>query len=306
MVLAVAGIIFVAIGQAGINPKVAANGSFSPTPVAVMSKLLGASTSTPPPTATFLPPTPPPPPHLAIVPRVPIWSDEFNAPVGTSPNPTKWHLDTGGGGWGNNEWEYYTNSPANASQDGQGHLVITARRPVRAPGNCSVGPCDITSARLETQGLFAGTYGRFEARIKAPVGLGLWPAFWLLPDDDIGEIDIMETNGRDPGIVSGTLHGPGTEKTGGLSRQMGMLPGNMADEFHIYAVDWTPAGIVWSVDGQVFHTVKRTDPRLSHWAYDKPFYVLLNLAVGSEDPGYPDATTSFPAKMLVDYVRVYR
>ena len=235
-----------------------------------------------------------------------VWSDEFNAAAGTPPDPTKWNMDVGGGGWGNNEWEYYTSGADNVAQDGRGYLVITARRPAGPPGGCAYGPCDITSARLQTEGRFATTYGRIESRIKVPVGRGLWPAFWMLPPDDSGEIDIMENNGREPSVVSGTLHGPGFSGPMGLSAEDHFLPGNMADVFHVYAVDWSPAAITWSVDGRVFQTISRDDPRVKAWVYDRPYYLLLNLAVGSADPGYPDATTAFPAQMLIDYVRVYR
>lgn len=274
----------------------------SPEPFENMPSLLGASATTPAPSLISLPiimPTPAPP--------KPIWSDEFSGPSGTLPDPAKWNIDVGGGGWGNDEWQYYTDSPANAAHDGQGHLVITAHRPASPPGGCDYGPCDITSARLQTEGLFSATYGRFEARIKVPAGRGLWPAFWMLSNDDVGEIDIMENNGRDPSITSGTMHGPGVSGAGGISAAMNYSPGNTAaDAFHVFAVAWTPQAVTWYVDGQAFQTVRKGDPRIREWVYDRPYYLLLNMAVGSEDPGYPDATTPFPARLVVDYVRVYR
>ncbi len=254
-------------------------------------------------------PPPPTPASIADISpvRALIWSDDFGAPAGTVPDPAKWNIDTGGGGWGNGEWEYYENSAGNAAQDGQGHLVITALSPARPSGGCAFGPCNITSARLQTDGLFAATYGRIEARIKAPAGQGLWPAFWMLPEDDSGEIDIMENNGRDPSIISGTLHGPGYAGPAGIAAELRLFPGgSAADVFHVYSVDWTAQSIVWSVDGRIFQTIRKGDPRVGAWVFNRPYYILLNLAVGSEDPGYPDESTSFPAKLVIDYVRVYR
>ncbi len=270
----------------------------SPRPA--QPKLLGADTS---PTST---PTPAPAPQPT--PPQPIWADEFNGPAGTPADPARWNTDTGGWGWGNDEWEYYLPGTANAAQDGAGHLVITARRPASPPGPCALGPCNITSARLQTQGLFAVQYGRIETRLKTPAGNGLWPAFWMLPadDSDTGEIDIMENNGRDPGIISGTLHGPGFTGAGGIARELQFLPGTgAASSFHVYAVDWSPQAITWSVDGTAYQTVRQSSLG-SRWIYNRPYYLLLNLAVGGDDPGYPDATTSFPASLIVDYVRIYK
>lgn len=236
----------------------------------------------------------------------PVWADEFNGPASRAPDPSKWNHDLGGDGWGNAEWQYYTGSNQNAALDGAGHLVITAKRPEHPAGHCAEGPCDITSARLQTDGLLATQYGRIEARLQTPAGLGLWPAFWMVASDDTGEIDIMENNGREPGIISGSLHSYNYTPAHGLSTDFELPNLSASAGFHIYAVDWSASQIVWSVDGHSYQTIKKSDPAAAHWVFDRPYYLLLNLAVGSEDPGYPDGTTTFPARLVVDYVRVYR
>ncbi|WP_327031034.1 family 16 glycosylhydrolase [Micromonospora sp. NBC_01740] len=238
------------------------------------------------------------------------WQDEFNASAGTPVDQSKWRFDIGGGGWGNNERQYYTNSTSNAVHDGQGNLVITARRENPANYQCHYGRCEYTSARLLTAATFTQAYGRFEARIKIPRGQGIWPAFWMLGNDmggvgwpNAGEIDIMENIGREPNTVYGTIHGPGYSGGGGItgSRTIGQP---LADTFHTYRVDWEPNSIIWYLDGVEFH---RVDPgRLggNRWVFDHPFFMILNVAVGGNWPGYPDASTQFPQQMLVDYVRV--
>ncbi|GGM22281.1 endo-1,3-beta-glucanase [Micromonospora sonchi] len=239
------------------------------------------------------------------------WQDEFNAPAGTPVDQSKWRFDIGGHGWGNNERQYYTNSTSNAVHDGQGNLVITARRENPANYQCHYGRCEYTSARLLTSATFSQAYGRFEARIKIPRGQGIWPAFWMLGNNfgsvgwpASGEIDIMENIGREPTTVHGTVHGPGYSGGGGIggSRTIGQP---LADTFHTYRVDWEPNVIRWYLDGQEFF---RVDPgRLggNRWVFDHPFFMILNVAVGGEWPGYPDGSTQFPQQMLVDYVRVY-
>ncbi|MEO3748444.1 family 16 glycosylhydrolase [Plantactinospora sp. B5E13] len=238
-----------------------------------------------------------------------VWSDEFNAPAGTAPDGNKWRHDTGGGGWGNNERQYYTNSTSNAAHDGNGNLVITARRD--NPGNyqCHYGRCEYTSARLLTANTFTRTYGRFEARIKVPRGQGIWPAFWMLggmPWPDMGEIDIMENIGREPGNLYGTLHGPGYSGGNAISSRY-TLPGGQAfaDAFHTFAVDWAPDSITWYVDGIQYARKTPADLNGNRWVFDHPFFMIMNVAVGGNWPGYPDATTTFPQQMLIDYVRVW-
>ena len=241
-------------------------------------------------------------------------SDEFLGAAGAAPDTAAWVFDRGGEPqWGNEEWQYYTDRPENVALDGQGHLAITARRE-QLPGmaDCQVGSCDITSGRITTQDTFTATYGRFEARIKIPSGQGMWPAFWMLGTEtsgqqwpDSGEIDVMEIVGDQPDVVHGTLHARGYPEEG-ITGDHRLTGGSYADDFHTYAVDWSPDEIVWLVDGTEYLSVAkdRLEPG-QQWPFDHPFYLLLNLAVGGTWPGPPDSGTPLPARMLVDYVRVY-
>ncbi|GIE83829.1 glycoside hydrolase family 16 protein [Actinoplanes regularis] len=236
------------------------------------------------------------------------WSDEFNGASGAAVDGSKWNFDLGGGGFGNSELEYYTNSTRNVSQDGQGHLAITARK--ENPGNyqCWYGTCTYTSGRILTSGKFTQKYGRFEASIKIPKGQGIWPAFWMLGDNlgsvgwpQSGEIDIMENVGKEPNKVYGTIHGPGYSGAAGVGgSRTNSAP--LGDAFHTYAVEWSPNLIVWYFDGAEYF---RATPAQANgtWVFDHPFYIILNVAVGGNWPGSPDASTSFPQTMLVDYVR---
>lgn len=242
------------------------------------------------------------------------WQDEFNSAAGTRPSTSKWNYDLGGEpNWGNEEWQYYTNRRQNVSTDGAGNLVIQARKE-RLPGmeNCQFGTCDITSGRITTKAKFEQAYGKFEARIKVPDGAGLWPAFWMMGTniDDVGwpnngEIDIMEIIGSEPYTLYGTVHGPGYHSENGPGGET-TNSSKWEDAFHLFAVEWSPWEIVWTVDGRRYHSVTPDDiPEGADWVFDHPYYLLLNLAVGGVWPGPPNSSTRFPAKMLVDYVRVY-
>lgn len=239
-----------------------------------------------------------------------VWSDEFNARDGSAPDPSKWVLEAGGNGWGNNELEYYTSRPQN-TQIKNGNLVITVRAE-KYTGADNVTR-DYTSARLKTQGKFSRTYGRFEARIKIPYGQGMWPAFWMLGSDidqvgwpACGEIDIIENIGREPATVHGTIHGPGYSGAQGIGAPYTLPKSRFADEFHLYAVEWERNVIRFYVDENLYATRTPADlPKNTQWVYHKPFFLILNLAVGGSWPGNPDSTTTFPQVMLVDYVRVY-
>ncbi|MFI7431210.1 RICIN domain-containing protein [Micromonospora sp. NPDC049836] len=240
------------------------------------------------------------------------WSDDFNGAAGAAPDASKWRYDIGGGGWGNNELEYYTNSTRNAALDGNGNLVITARKENPNGYNCWYGSCQYTSARLLTNGTFAQAYGRFEARIKIPRGQGLWPAFWMLGSDiatnpwpNSGEIDIMENVGNQPSTVYGTLHGPGYSGGNGLGGSTSLPNGQaLADAFHTYTVDWAPDSITWYLDGVAYSRKTPADAGSNRWVFDHPFFMIMNVAVGGNWPGSPDGSTTFPQTMTIDYVRV--
>ena len=235
-----------------------------------------------------------------------VWSDEFDGPAGQSPDSANWTFDIGTD-WGNAQLEYDTDRPENVSLDGLGRLAITAREE-------SYQGRDYTSGRINTSGKYQRTRGRFEARIKLPVGQGIWPAFWLLGADfgtvgwpQCGEIDIMEYRGQLPSVASGALHGPGYSGGGALGSYY-TLPGgaNFNDDFHVFAVDWDSNSITWSIDDQAYMTIGPSDiPQGTDWVFDHDFFIVLNVAVGGNYVGPPDQTTVFPQTMLVDYVRVY-
>jgi beta-glucanase (GH16 family) len=237
------------------------------------------------------------------------WSDEFNGVSGSAPDPAKWSYDMGGNN-ANNELESYTSRPANVQQK-NGDLIITARRE-NFTGADGIAR-QYTSARIRTKGLFSQTYGRFEARIKLPLGKGIWPAFWMLGDNidavdwpKCGEIDIFENIGE-PSISYSTLHGPGYSGAHGISKKYSLPAGEAVNTgFHLYAVEWTPNDIKFFLDDKLVAERTPADlPAGTTWVYDHPFFIILNVAVGGAWPGNPDATTKFPQRMLVDYVRVY-
>jgi beta-glucanase (GH16 family) len=241
-----------------------------------------------------------------------VWSDEFDGPAGP-PDAAKWLHDVGAGpnndGWGNQQLEFDTDSTENAGLDGQGNLVITARQ--QAMGNKAY-----TSARLNTLGTFAQRYGRIEARIKLPTGKGLWPAFWMLGDSctvppgwpSCGEIDILELRGQDPTTVFGSLHGPEYFAANALSNHFQLTGASFDQDFHVFAVEWDPTRITFLVDEQAYQTITADSVVGSRktWVYDHPFFLILNVAVGGNFVGAPNAQTTFPQSMTVDYVRVSR
>lgn len=232
-----------------------------------------------------------------------IWEENFDGPAGAAPNPAVWNHETGAHGWGNAELQNYTTSRANSALDGQGNLVIIARR--EADGS-------YTSARITTKDKVELQYGRIEARIQIPRGQGIWPAFWMLgaqfPDvqwPHSGEIDVMENVGFEPHRVHGTVHGPGYSGGGGISGTYQHPQGwSFADTFHTFAIDWRPGEITWYVDGHQFHRVTPATLAGNAWVLDQPFFLILNVAVGGQWPGYPDGSTQLPQQMKVDYIRV--
>jgi beta-glucanase (GH16 family) len=245
---------------------------------------------------------------------IPTWADEFNGAAQELPDAKWWTLDLGNedsGGWGNRELQFYTGDVENVSLDGQGRLLIVAQSSDDGSRSCWNGlPCPWTSARITTQDTVALRYGWAEARIRLPNGRGLWSAFWMLgvgdePWPGNGEIDVMESLGHDLATVYGTAHLPGYANDGGIGGEY-TLDRMDADDFHTFAVDKQPGSITWYVDGAPYHTITReTLPDDAQWVFDRPFYLLLNLAVGGDWPGSPDATTGFPATMTVDYIRLY-
>jgi beta-glucanase (GH16 family) len=235
-----------------------------------------------------------------------VWQDEFDGPAEQSPDSTRWQFDIGTD-WGNAQLEFDTDRPENVSLDGAGHLAITARRE-------DYEESEYTSGRINTWGRFEQARGRFEARIRLPVGQGIWPAFWLLGAnfDDVGwpecgEIDIMEYRGQAPNDLHGSLHGPGYSGGRAVTDRF-VLQGEGFDEgFHVFAVEWSVDRITWMVDEMRYNSVGPADlPENGRWVFDHPFFIILNVAVGGHFVGPPDAGTTFPQTMYVDYVRVYR
>jgi beta-glucanase (GH16 family) len=234
------------------------------------------------------------------------WSDEFDGPEGASFDTTKWNAQVGRSRT-NNELEYYTSRADNVALDGEGHLVITARRE-------SYMGADYTSSRLNTNGKFEVTFGRLEMRAKLPTGQGLWPAFWTLGTNEgqvgwpaCGEMDIMENIGREPSTNHASLHGPGYSASNPLTAAY-TLPGGarFSDDFHVFAAEWERDVIRFYVDDHLYET--RTPDDLKNgqmWAYNHAFNLILNVAVGGGLPGDPNDNTPFPQQLVVDYVRAY-
>jgi beta-glucanase (GH16 family) len=238
-----------------------------------------------------------------------VWSDEFN---GTGVDQSKWEFQLGDGtaygipGWGNNELQWYRQENAVTEN---GFLIITAKR------ESFVGYA-YTSTRMRTRNKGDWKYGRIEMRAKLPFGKGIWPAFWLLPTDNVyggwaasGEIDIMELVGHEPHKTHGTLHYGGQWPNNTSSGAFYTLPaGKFSDDFHVFALEWKPGEMRWYVDNVHYQT------QTSWWSaggpfpapFDQRFHILLNVAVGGNWPGAPDASTVFPQRLEVDYVRVYQ
>jgi beta-glucanase (GH16 family) len=230
-----------------------------------------------------------------------VWHDEFSGRAGSRPDPSRWEIETGPR---NGTLQQYTSKPSNVSLDGHGDLVISAQRE-------SAGA--YTSGEIQTEGRFQTQYGRLEARIKLPSGDGLWPAFWAMGSDfsevgwpQSGEIDVMENFGNNPFKITGSIHGPWRTPHGYAVVSDGFSPVSLANAFHVYGAIWSPDRITFTLDGRRYASV--TPASLSpgqQWVFDKPFFLILNLAVGGRWSG-PPARTRFPATMVVDWVRVYR
>jgi beta-glucanase (GH16 family) len=233
-----------------------------------------------------------------------VWSDEFDADAGTSPDAAKWVYDLGTGqnGWGNNELQTYTDDAENISTDGEGNLKINAIR----------NGSSYTSARIKTEGLFTQKYGRIEARIKTPSGAGIWPAFWMLGSniDEVswpqcGEIDIMEQKGSQSSITYSSLHGPGYSGGNAATTPYGLQDGRFDSDFNIYAIEWGEDYVDFFVNDFLFKRLTPVDVS-GEWVYNQPFFLILNVAVGGSFVGPPNENTPSPATMSIDYVRVYK
>jgi beta-glucanase (GH16 family) len=233
-----------------------------------------------------------------------VFEDQFNDPAGTKPSTAKWTYDPGVPQ--NGEVQYYTPNSENAQMDGQGNLVIEARRQ-------DYQGRQYTSGRMNTSNKFHAQYGRFEARVKVPKGNGLWPAFWMMGADFLqgrpwpynGEIDIMEVLGRNTTEMYTTLHAPAYNGGGGYG-QKNAAGVDLSADFHLYAAEWDSKGIRFFLDNRLVFTASKetVENTRGPWVYDHPFYLILNLAVGGDFPGPIDSSTPFPSRMLVDYVRV--
>ena len=253
-----------------------------------------------------------------------LWSEEFNSKKGTKPSSKNWAHDIGGGGWGNSERQYYTNKTSNIATDGDGKLVFTARR-ISTASLDQVGTepdteailnrcweCQFTSARIKTAKKLSFQYGRVEARMKMPVGVGTWPAFWMLGGDlleggrwpDCGEIDIMEFRGDISDRTTSALHGPNTPPGSGLgAAYMSFAP--LSDGYHTYAIEWRKNSIDFIVDGRVTGSYSSADTGTRGWVYNQEFFLILNLAVGGTYAGEEIDPEMNQAEFKVDYIRYY-
>jgi beta-glucanase (GH16 family) len=253
-----------------------------------------------------------------------LWSEEFNSKKGTKPSSKNWAHDIGGGGWGNSERQYYTDKTSNIATDGDGKLVFTARRISTAsldqvgtePGTGAIldrcWECQFTSARIKTAKKLSFQYGRVEARMKMPTGVGTWPAFWMLGGDlleggrwpDCGEIDIMEFRGDISDRTTSALHGPNTPPGSGLgAAYLSFAP--LSDDYHTYAIEWRKNSIDFIVDGRVTGTYSSADTGARGWVYNQPFFLILNLAVGGTYAGEEIDPEMNQAEFKVDYIRYY-
>jgi beta-glucanase (GH16 family) len=232
-----------------------------------------------------------------------VWFEEFN--YTGPPDPSKWNIETGGFGGGNNELQYYSDSEDNLYVD-NGVLTITAREE-------QISGKEYTSARITTQNKYDFQYGKIEARIKLPYSQGMWPAFWMLGDNistvgwpSCGEIDIMEMvggTGKD-NTTHATLHWEHNGNHAQYGESYTLSSGILADDYHLFSVEWDSQNIRAFIDGTQYFVMEITGADLTE--FHQNFFIILNLAVGGNWPGSPDGTTVFPQTMEVDYVRVYQ
>jgi len=233
-----------------------------------------------------------------------VWSDEFD---GSTVNTNYWNFDigTGAGGWGNNESQYYTSRPENVKVE-NGKLVITALLE-------NYGGKSYTSARLNTKTKINWKYGRIEMKAKLPKGKGTWPAFWMLPEQqlygtnywpDNGEIDIMEYVGYQPGVIHGSVHTHQNYAGNSITRTI--TYSGVEDDFHVYAIEWASDMIKFYVDSYYYGNYYRSGQSWNYWPFDQNFFLLINLAIGGNWGGAQGIdNTIFPQTYEIDYIRVY-
>ena len=229
-----------------------------------------------------------------------VWSDEFE---GNALDLGTWTRELGNHGWGNNELQNYTNSDENSFVS-NGNLIIEAREEPSGGSNYS-------SARLISSGNADFQYGRIDIRAKLPKGQGVWPALWMLGSNfwDIswphcGEIDIMEIVGHEPDKLHGTIHWEGAGGYASFGGNTRLDEGDFSDKYHVFTIIWDDAKIRWFLDDELYHQVDITPAHMTE--FHANFFFIMNIAVGGNWPGSPDATTVFPQRMYVDYIRVFQ
>lgn len=234
--------------------------------------------------------------------RILVFQDEFK---GKTIDSTKWGFDVGGHGFGNEELQYYTKNRKENARVEDGKLIIEARKEKWEDN-------DYTSAKLITHKTFPFQYGSIEVRAKLPKGKGTWPAIWMLSADikkwpDDGEIDIMEHVGYNEGWIHASVHTKKYNHIKGTQKTDTIFVKDAAEKFHVYRADWTPKKIEMYVDNQKYFTYNKSEDSNDAWPFDRPFYLILNQAVGGLWGGKHgvDATV-YPQKMTVDYVRIYK
>ncbi len=232
-----------------------------------------------------------------------IWSDEFNGKG--LPDSSKWNYDVGGGGFGNEEAQYYTKDrPENARME-NGNLVIEARKEAWDKNK-------YTSARLLTKGKFSFQYGTIEVRAKLPKGRGTWPAIWMMSENmkkwpDDGELDIMEHVGFNPGYIHASVHTKKYNHIKGTQKTDTLIVNDASERYHVYKADWTPEKIEVYIDDKKFFTYENEEKTNEAWPFNQPYYIILNLAIGGFWGGKEGIDDSiFPQKYYIDYVRVYQ
>ena len=246
-----------------------------------------------------------------------VWADEFD---GSAIDPQKWEHEVNCWGGGNNEDQCYVADAKNSFiKDGNLHIVALKDQPSGPEGGGSGSDAIVSkghsSARLRTINKGDFTYGRIEARLKLPFGQGIWPAFWMLPTDEVygawassGEIDIMEAVNLNPdNEVHGTLHFGGMWPDNTSKGTSTTLASPAWEDFHVFAVEWEEGEVRWFVDQKHYATQTEWDSQSAPYPapFNQRFHIILNLAVGGNWPGPPDGTTTFPQEYLVDYVRVF-